>query len=51
MSVETGFSFAQQPPNGPWPSHSRGFLTTHNDALQSVEILWTGDQTKAEIST
>ena len=29
----------------------RGLLITHNDALQSVGLLWTSDQTVAEIST
>jgi hypothetical protein len=30
---------------------SRGFLITHNDAPQSVGLLWTGDQLVAETST
>ena len=29
----------------------RGFLITHNDAPQSVELLWTSDQSVAETST
>jgi hypothetical protein len=29
---------------GLWPPRSRGFLITHNDAPQSVGLLWTGDQ-------
>jgi hypothetical protein len=29
----------------------RGFLITHNDATQSVELLWTSDQSVAETST
>jgi hypothetical protein len=36
---------------GLWPSRSRGFLITHNDAPQSVGILWTSDQLVAETST
>jgi hypothetical protein len=36
---------------GPWPPHSRGFLITHNDAPQSVGLLWTSDQLVAETST
>jgi hypothetical protein len=34
-----------------WPPHSRGFLITHNDAPQSVGLLWTSDQLVAETST
>jgi hypothetical protein len=29
----------------------RGFLMTHNDAPQSVGLLWTSDQSVAETST
>jgi len=29
----------------------RGFLIKHNDALQSVGLLWTSDQSVAETST
>jgi len=36
---------------GPWPPHSRGFQITHDDAPQSVGLLWTGDQFVAETST
>jgi hypothetical protein len=32
-------------------SFSRGFLITHNDAPQSVGLLWTSDQLVAETST
>jgi hypothetical protein len=35
---------------GLWP-RSRGFLITHNDAPQSVGLLWTIDQSVAETST
>jgi len=31
--------------------HSRSFYTTHNDAPQSVELLWTSDQLVAQTST
>jgi hypothetical protein len=36
---------------GLWPLRSRGFLITHNDAPQSVGLLWTSDQLVAETST
>ena len=36
---------------GPWPPHFWGFLITHNDAPQSVGLLWTSDQLVAETST
>jgi len=42
---------ARQPPSGPGPPHSRGFYITHNDAPQSVGLLWTSDQPGAETST
>jgi hypothetical protein len=34
-----------------WPPRSRGFVITHNDAPQSVGLLWTSDQLVAETST
>jgi hypothetical protein len=36
---------------GLWPPRSRGSLTTHNDAPQSVGLLWTNDQPVTETST
>jgi hypothetical protein len=36
---------------GLWPPSSRGFLITHNDASQSVGLLWTSDHVVAETST
>ena len=36
---------------GSWPPHSWGFYITHNDAPQSVGLLWTSDQLVAETST
>ena len=42
---------ARQPPSGPGPPHSRGFQITHNDAPQSVGLLWTCDQLIVETST
>ena len=36
---------------GSWPPHSWGFKITHNDAPQSVGLLWTSDQLAAETST
>jgi len=38
-------------PIGPGPPHSRGFYITHNDASQSVGLLWTSDQLVSETST
>ena len=42
---------ARQPPRGPGPPHKRGFSITHNDASQSVGLLWTSDQLVAGTST
>ena len=36
---------------GTWPPYFWGFLITHNDAPQSVGLLWTSDQLVAENST
>jgi hypothetical protein len=41
-------SAAQQ---GLWPPCLRGFFFTHNDAPQSVGLLWTSHQLVAETST
>ena len=35
----------------PGPPHLRGFYITHNDAPQSVGLLWTSDQFVAQTST
>ena len=40
-----------QPCSGLWPPRLRGFLITHNDAPQSVGLLWASDQSVAETST
>ena len=45
------FVLARQPPSGPWPPHSRGSYITHNEAPQSVGLLWMSDQLIAETST
>jgi hypothetical protein len=45
------FSMAQQPAMGRGPPHYREFTSTHNDAPQSVGLLWTSDQLEAETST
>jgi hypothetical protein len=45
------FSLALQPSAGYGPPHPRGFLITHNDAPQSVELLWMSDQLVAETFT
>jgi hypothetical protein len=34
-----------------WPTRSRGLLITHNDAPQSVGLIWTSDQLVVETST
>jgi hypothetical protein len=44
-------SLALQPGSGYGLLVSQGFLITHNDAPQSVGLLWTGDQLVAETST
>jgi len=44
-----GFVF-YSPLAGLWPPRIRGFLITHNDAPQSVGLLWTSDQSVAETS-
>jgi hypothetical protein len=36
---------------GLWPPRSRGFVITHNNAPQSVGMLWTSDQLVAETYT
>jgi hypothetical protein len=36
---------------GLWTLRSRGFLITHNDAPQSVGLLWTSDQLVTDTST
>ena len=45
------FSVALWPQRGPWPPHSWGFLMTHNDAPQSVGLLWTSAQLITQTST
>ena len=35
------FSCGAAAQRGPWPPHVWGFLITHNDASQSVRLLWT----------
>jgi hypothetical protein len=44
-------SMALQPSAGYDPIDIRGFLITHNDAPQSVGLLWASDQLVAETST
>jgi len=43
--------FGATVPSGAWPPHSRDFEVTHNDAPQSVWLLWTSDQLITETST
>jgi len=45
------WSYLSQPSCGLYPPRFRGFFITHNDAPQSVELLWTSDQSVAETST
>jgi len=45
------FVFGPTAPSGSGPPHSRGFQITHDDAPQSVGLLWTNDQFVAETST
>jgi hypothetical protein len=45
------FSLALQPSAGYGLPVLLGFLITHNDAPQSVGLLWTSDQLVAETST
>jgi len=45
------FGATAPPPSGPGPLHSRGFWITHNDASQSVGLIWTSDQIVAKTST
>jgi len=49
----TGISFfcGAAVQRGTWPSHSRGYLITHNDASQSVGLLWTRYKCVADNST
>ena len=42
--------FGSTAPSGSGFPHSRGFLITHNDAPQSVGLLWTSDQLVTETS-
>jgi hypothetical protein len=37
------FVYGAAAQRGLWPPHSRGFLITYNDVLQSVGLLWTSD--------
>jgi hypothetical protein len=39
------------PGSGLYPPRFGGFLITHNDAPQSVGLLWTSNQSVAEAST
>ena len=45
------FVFGATAHSGPVSPHSRGFLITHNNAPQSVGLLWTSEQLVAKIST
>jgi hypothetical protein len=45
------FSLVLQPSAGYGLLVSRSFLITHNDAPQSIELLWTSDQLVEETST
>jgi hypothetical protein len=43
--------FAHQPSAGSALLVAQGLMITHNDATQSVGLLWTSDQLVAETST
>ena len=43
--------FCATAPSQPEPPHSRSFKITHNDAPQSIGLLWTSDQLVAVTST
>jgi len=43
--------FGTTTPFGPGPPHSWVFWIKHNDALQSLGLLWTSDQLVSETST
>ena len=45
------FVYGATAPSGPGSPLSRGFLITHNDAPQSVGLLWASDKLVAETST
>ena len=45
------FVFGATALSGPGPPHSRDFYITHDDAQQSVVLLWTSDQLVAKTST
>jgi len=45
------FVFGAAVPSGSGIPHSRGYEITHNDAPQSVGLLWTSDQLVVETST
>ena len=47
----TYFAFGETEASWPWPPNSRGFYITHNDALQSLGLLWTSDRPVAETPT
>jgi hypothetical protein len=51
LTVFILFYLVLQPSAGYGLLVSRGFLITHNDATQSVGILWTSDQLVAEAAT
>jgi len=43
--------FGPTAPSGPGPLYSLGFKITHNDAPQTVGLLWTSDQLVTQTST
>jgi hypothetical protein len=51
IHITIAFFSASPAQRGLWPPHPRDFLITHNDAPQSVGILWTNDQLVAENSS
>ena len=43
--------FGATVPSGPGPSLSRGFYNTHNDAPQSLILLWSSDQHRTPLGS
>jgi hypothetical protein len=50
LALQPTVGVFSQPGSGLSPPRFRGFLITHNDAPQSVGLLWTSDQSVAETS-
>ena len=51
LALQPTVAVFSQPGSGLQPPRFRGFLITHNDAPQSVGLLWMRDQSVVETST